>query len=69
MNQEDGRQRSPESAKKSIVNSINIHHEQRENLDSVAEDIERQEMEEGKVTERKGVFIGTSPDKLKKVRA
>jgi hypothetical protein len=56
----------PESAKKTLSQPIKV--EANFNLEGFAEDIDRQDMEEGKGIERDGLLVRVSPDKLRKRR-
>ena len=56
----------PESAKKTLSHPIKV--EANFNLEGFGEDIDRQDMEEGKGIDRNGLLVRVSPDKLRKRR-
>ena len=59
-------QTPPDSAKKILSHPNKV--EAGFNLEGYAEDIDRQDMEEGKGIERDGLLVRVSPDKLRKRR-
>jgi hypothetical protein len=59
---------SESSAKKILTSKPLIVQEANANTDALADDIDRQDMEEGKGIDRDGLMVRASPDKLRKRR-